>query len=763
MKSGINKAACILLFVFLTGCGREEILMEAENEELVSVSAETEDEKPVSVPEKTEEVEDTLNEAAAQYPMIATPSDAKWLDLVIVSEDTYCIFDGKEEKYGFLAEDGKEITPCIYDIAYPFSEGLACVCKDGKYGYINSEGETVLPFDYDRATPFVEGVAYFAIGESYGFMDKTGTPVLFFECDSISSFQEGLAYYSIDGRYGYVDQSGQVAIEPQFDDAGYFQNGLAKVMKNGRYGVINRDGELVVDTDYDYITTDGSFIITKSDENYSCFDSTGKVLIEQSDYIYTPEGEEYICFRREGKRGLIDIKGNILIEPMYGWISSLQTPEQNLLIVEKDELFGVVDLQGEIKIPVMYNEIEYDRYVDSAEGGMFLLTDADGNIESVDAADFSEKIPCSYDGINWLSKDRAVVSKDGLRGIIDREGNIIEPIEYDVLGFFADGAVWIKKGMETCFYNSSGEKAEGSYDYDSIVKEGNCYRTEKDDKYGFLNELGEEVVSPVYDHLLDYEVCGCSFNVYIVTDYDSDVWNSIIKTGEPEWVDLSEVLLHNEITPRIGLYHEFIKSGSVYVEDMDSHDRSVGLEDLKDCKKTYKLYDLDHSGEPILYFDAEPYKYNNFPESYSGFYAIRDNQLVELVTGYECGGSSRGDYVCFWYDRETSQVFPGTGGASGGFGGYVYWGTVCDRKGGEMLNIASFEHLTQWISNYSEETLAHAELFYDGDDEPYTKETLAQAKEEEGSAQTFFVNGVQTTIEEYLKMEDRYQRLTFME
>ena len=39
MKSGINKAAFILLFVFLTGCGREEL--------------------PVST--ETEEIEDTLN------------------------------------------------------------------------------------------------------------------------------------------------------------------------------------------------------------------------------------------------------------------------------------------------------------------------------------------------------------------------------------------------------------------------------------------------------------------------------------------------------------------------------------------------------------------------------------------------------------------------------------------------------------------------------------------------------------------------------
>ena len=738
MKSGINKAAFILLFVFLTGCGREEL--------------------PVST--ETEEIEDTLNEETSQYPMIATPSDVEWLDLVIVSEDTYCIFDGK--KYGFLTEDGKEITPCIYDIAYPFSEGLACVCKDGKYGYIDSEGETALPFDYDRATPFVEGLAYFAIGDTYGFMDKTGTPVFYLECDSISSFQEGLAYYSIDGRYGYVDQKGQVAIELQFDDAGYFQNGLAKVMKDGRCGVIDRDGAFILAAEYDSVTIYDSFIITSSNGNYSCFDSTGRVLLEQSDDIYVPTGEEYAYFVREGKRGLIDIKRNILIEPMYNWIS-LQTPEQNLLLVRENGLYGVVDLQGEVKIPAMYDDIEYDSYVDSAEGGMFLLTDADGNIESVDAADFSEKIPCSYDGIDWISQDKAVVNQDRLSGIIDREGNVIEPVEYDVIRFFEDGAVWMKKGKKNCFYNSCGEKAEDRFDYDSIDKIGNCYQIKKDGKYGVLNEQGEEVFSPVYDNISDYGVYGGSFNVYVIGNFFSDVQNSIIKTEELERVDLSDMLLHNEITPRIGLYHELMQGVSIGAGDYYELIPYVSELGLGGDKKTYKLYDLDHSGEPVLYFFAEPYNYSSFPESHSGLYAIQDNQLVELLTGYECGGSSGGNYVCLWYDRETAQVFPGTWGHSGGFGGHAYRGTVCERKGGKMINIAFFDCIIQCISNYVEEELAYAELFYDWNDKPYTKETLAQAKEEGGSAQAFFVNDVQTTIEEYLKMEDRYQRLTFME
>lgn len=764
MRTRIGKAAFILILAFLSGYGREEsrIIREEASAEIKSgeeafIEAERKSGDEVSA--ETEDKEDIPEETDTQYPLMATPSTVERIDLALVSDGTYCIFDGK--KYGFITEAGEEIAPCIYDIAEPFSEGMACVLKEGKYGYIDLEGETVIPFDYDRATSFVEGLAYFAVGDTYGFMDKTGTPVFYLECDSVSSFQEGLAYFSLAGRYGYIDQSGQTAIEPGFDDAGYFKEGLAKVMKEGRIGVINREGTYIVPAEYDSVSIEDQFIIAQSDGKYVCFNRTGKVILEQSDYIerITTKGD-YICFQNEGKQGLIDGEGNILIEPLYDWILSL-IPGQDLLIVREDELYGVVDLQGEIRIPVEYDYICYDAYLGSTERGMLVLTDADGNMQSTDAVDLSEKISCNYDSIDWLDEDRAVVGLNGLSGMIDGEGNLIEPVGYDAIRVFDNGAVWMQKDSETWFYNSRGEMIEIKGDIDDISRKGDFYQIKKSGKYGFINEQGEEVVSPVYGFVTNYEVYGSS-DIYILTDYNNDIWNSVIKTGEPERVYIFEALLHNEITPRSGLYHEFTKSGSISVEDSTTEGYSAGQEDLRDCKKTYKLYDLNHTGEPILYFMAEPYVRNNFPMSYSGFYAIRDNQIAELFTGYECGGSMRGDYACLWYDRETSRVFPGTNGFWGGFGGYASSGNVYDVKGGEMTCIASFDWITQPILNYSdEELLEHAELFYDGEDNPYTKVTIAQA--EEGTAQKYSVNEVQSTREEYQEMSDRYQILFYVE
>lgn len=706
MSKNISKTLFIFFFlVFLSGCGRQEDGISVED---AMAEIENEVEAPASA-EITEETD-------ARYPLIATPSSAQWIDLVLVSEGVYCIFDG--EKYGFMTEDGEEITPYIYDTAEPFNEGLACVSKEGKYGYIDLEGEIALPFNYDRATSFVEGLAYFVIGDRYGFMDRTGKPVFYLECDSVSSFQNGRAYFSKDGRYGYIDQTGQIVIEPVYDDAGYFSEGLAKVMKDGRTGVINRDGDIVVPTEYDSVTIEGSFIIAKSNGKYVCVDKTGKTLLERSEYIAAIGN--YVCFQKEGKQGLSDEKGDILIEPIY-------------------------------------QSIYYDSYKNDADGGVLVLRDADGKEESLDASDFSKKISCNYDSIEWIDKERAVVSLGGLYGIIDGQGNIIEQVEYENIQSFDSGAVCMQKDSKTWISDGRGQTIEVVGDVEEISQTGDFYLIEKNGKYGFLNGKGEEAVAAVYSSVLNYAVYGCP-DVYILTDLNSDICNSVIKTGESEQACIFEALLHNEITPRIGPYHEFTRNGSISVEDSTVDGDTVDQEDLRDFKKTYKLYDVEHTGEPILYIEEEPYIRSSFPMSYSGFYAIENDRIVEMVTGYECGGSMRGDYACLWYDRETSRVFPGTNGFWGGFGGYASAGIVYEREGAGFKMADCFEWTMQPISYFSNEDLACAELVYDADEQPYTKEQIAQADQE--IAQIYRVNQEQVTLEEYQAMQDRYQMLS---
>lgn len=97
---------------------------------------------------------------------IAVSPQEKRISWIIYSEGCYTyLSDGF---YGYLAEDGSEITPCIYSEAAPFSEGLACVCLDGKYGYIGKDGETALPLSMTRPPPLWRGQPILPVGRNTG-------------------------------------------------------------------------------------------------------------------------------------------------------------------------------------------------------------------------------------------------------------------------------------------------------------------------------------------------------------------------------------------------------------------------------------------------------------------------------------------------------------------------------------------------------------------------------------------------------------------
>lgn len=178
---------------------------------------------------KAREGENPWEEQQVSWPRVAELPKEAQADMVMYSEDCYCIYNGS--RYGFLSADGEEITPFLYDQAAPFSEGLACVSHHGKYGFIGRDGRTKIPFLYDQA----------------------------------SSFSEGLAYFSIDGLYGYLDKNGKIVAEPIYEDAGQFQNGLAMVVQNGKYGLIGRDGGQVLAPEYDWIDVADGFIRVQKD------------------------------------------------------------------------------------------------------------------------------------------------------------------------------------------------------------------------------------------------------------------------------------------------------------------------------------------------------------------------------------------------------------------------------------------------------------------------------------------------------------------
>lgn len=122
-----------------------------------------------------------------------------------------------EVDWGFIDEKGKVVIPFKYSLPKDeralFSEGVVIVKKSGLFGYINREGKQITPCKYEQAQPFSNGYAFVelekVLGEQgnkqrraiyKGYVDKNGKEALV-QCE----VKEGTITYM--GGMKYVDFS----------------------------------------------------------------------------------------------------------------------------------------------------------------------------------------------------------------------------------------------------------------------------------------------------------------------------------------------------------------------------------------------------------------------------------------------------------------------------------------------------------------------------------------------------------------------------
>ena len=72
----------------------------------------------------------------------------------------------------------QELIPARFELALPFSEGLAAVRINGRFGYIDARGDVVIAPAFDLAGEFHAGLAEIRIGGDTGMIDRTGKIVV---------------------------------------------------------------------------------------------------------------------------------------------------------------------------------------------------------------------------------------------------------------------------------------------------------------------------------------------------------------------------------------------------------------------------------------------------------------------------------------------------------------------------------------------------------------------------------------------------------
>lgn len=288
---------------------------------------------------------------------------------------------------------------------------------------------------------------------------------------SINAFsQPALIPYRARDAWGYCNKDGKVLIKPQYQDAEPFENGLAVIKLKGKKGLIDEKGHQVTSAKYDAVFPFSSGLAKVSvDGKFGYIDRKGKEICP-AEYETAEDFQEGFAFVRKDKWGVIDSTGKSVIPFRYPAFSRYN----------KDVGFD-------------YSYLKYK----FAEGMAKVLTDSGFiYINPKGEPVFSKK----FGEATTFRQGVAVVSdyEGGARGLIDKSGKIIVPLEYDHFGYLSEGLRAAKKNGKWGYIDAAGKKVI-DFQYDSADDfENGIARVEKETGYGYIDKQGKEVIPCEY-------------------------------------------------------------------------------------------------------------------------------------------------------------------------------------------------------------------------------------------------------------------------
>lgn len=240
--------------------------------------------------------------------------------------------------------------------------------SSGDMGYIDTSGRVAIDARFDACRSFSEGLAAVEINGKYGYINKAGELVIEPLYVDGGEFHEELAPVAISlDQYGYIDRTGKMVIEPSFCYAYGFYDGLAAVVleHEGENELIDRSGKLVTEKAQEITSepartgrfSEGLAAVYADPGQYGYIDTTGTMVIAPQSLESAQEFHDGLAIvMRDGKMGVINKEGQMVVEPVYGIIYNFGDGLAPFSVqVHPAGKFGYMDRTGKVVIEPCYD------------------------------------------------------------------------------------------------------------------------------------------------------------------------------------------------------------------------------------------------------------------------------------------------------------------------------------------------------------------------------------------------------------------------
>jgi hypothetical protein len=261
------------------------------------------------------------------------------------------------------------------------------------------------------------------------------------------------------------------------------------------------------------------------------------------------EDFKLIPYQKDGKWGLADINGKIVIAPEYDAVGVYRYGEQLMSIPVLTELLRQEYLipQEPVKlefshihvswIPTDYiklspwdstNVVDFINFIIGSKpiknGPVWVMKDGKFGLFDISG---KELVSPKYEEVRPFERGRSWIKLNGKWGLIDDKGKELTPIKYDGAIISDEGIIWVREEGKWVIIDENGkELSSNRYDYDAVTPftEGVSWVL-KGNKWGLVDKNGKEIILPKYEGI-------CPFVGGLSAVMVGEKWGIIDKSGK---------------------------------------------------------------------------------------------------------------------------------------------------------------------------------------------------------------------------------------
>jgi WG containing repeat len=379
--------------------------------------------------------------------------------------------------------------------------------EKGRVGMKNEQGEVILPPSFE------------ALGWSDGNFSVIGE----------------VTGYRLNQQWGLINLKKEFVTKPLFENLTYAGGEYVVARKRlnpavTKAGCLNLRGETKLPFNYDGIQVQGLraivFNLQGAKFSYGLSDLQNNMLIPIAyKNIYALGTLRYAVENQEGKIALFSEEGKSITDFK---IDSLSRFYKGYSIVYESGLQGLIDREGEMKLPAQYRSIKItdggnvltqlpsewlylsnkNEVITKLVADELLPTSGKYIIQSGGKSgliDSNQKImlPIQYDWLREVQSGKFIAKRNGKRGVISADSKTLISFEYDSIRVLQNGAQAFIKYKGWQLLDSMGNvQSKKFYDYMGEL-DGASFNVLSKGYWGVLNLNGDEVIHCVFDSITD--------------------------------------------------------------------------------------------------------------------------------------------------------------------------------------------------------------------------------------------------------------------